>query len=42
MKSILKPVEAAMNLVEVCCQQTAFIAGRVEIEKEIEIIEAGT
>ena len=34
-------IEAAMNFVEVCCQQTAFIAGRGEIEKETEIIEAG-
>lgn len=35
-------IEAAMNFVEVCCQQTAFIAGRGQIEKEIEIIEAGS
>ena len=34
-------IEAAMNFIEVCCQQTAFIAGRGLIKKEIEIIEAG-
>ncbi len=34
-------VIAAIDFVEVCCQQTAYIAGRGEIEKEIKLIEAG-
>ena len=34
-------VIAAMDLVEVCCQHTAYIAGRGEITQEIEIIDAG-
>ena len=33
-------IAAATNFVEVCCQQTAFIAGRSEIYKEIELIQA--
>ena len=32
-------VKAAMNFVEVCCQQTAFIAGRGRVEEEIAVIK---
>ena len=32
-------VKAAMNFVEVCCQQTAFIAGRGGVEGEIAVIK---
>lgn len=35
-----KAIAAAINFVTVCCQQTAFIAGRGNIEEEIEIIQA--
>ena len=33
--------KAAIDFVEVCCQQTAFIAGRDLIENEIKLTEAG-
>lgn len=33
-------IAAAINLVEICCQQAAFIAGRGDIKEEIDIIQA--
>ena len=33
-------IQAAINFVTTCCQQTAFIAGRDKIGEEIEIIQA--
>ena len=33
-------VAAAINFVQLCCQQTAFMAGRCDIEEEIEIVNA--
>lgn len=35
-------IVAAIDFVEVCCQQAAYIAGRKDIKKEIEHMEAGT
>lgn len=34
-------IVAAIDFVELCCQQTAFIAGRGDIEEEIKLIDAG-
>lgn len=34
-------IDVAMNFVDVCCQQTAYIAGRGEIDKEIELVVTG-
>ncbi len=34
-------MEAAIHFVEVCCQQTAYMAGRGEIEKELTLIVQG-
>ena len=34
-------IVAAIDFVEVCCQQTAYIAGRGEIQEEIKHIDAG-
>ena len=31
---------AAINFVEVCCQQTAYMAGRSELRKDIQLIKA--
>lgn len=36
-----KAVEAAINFVGLCTQQTAYMAGRMDIQEEIEIIKAG-
>lgn len=33
-------ITAAINFVEICCQQAAYIAGRGEIREEIEVIQA--
>ena len=33
-------ITAAINVVEICCQQTAFIAGQGDIKDEIDIIQA--
>ena len=33
-------VAAAINFVQLCCQQAAFIAGRGDIEEEIQIVNA--
>ena len=33
-------IRAAINFVEICCQQAAFIAGRGNIKEEIDIIQA--
>jgi hypothetical protein len=33
-------ITSAINVVEICCQQTAFIAGRGDIKEEIDIIQA--
>ena len=35
-------VAAAINFVEVCCQHTAFIAGRSNIDEELNLVETGT
>ena len=34
-------IDAAIHFVEVCCQQTAYIAGRGELEKELNMIVQG-
>lgn len=34
-------IKAAINFVEVCCQQTAYISGRGQIENELELVQAG-
>lgn len=34
-------ISAAIHFVEVCCQQTSFIAGRGELEKELQMISQG-
>ena len=34
-------IKAAINFVEVCCQHTAYISGRGEIENELELVQAG-
>ena len=34
-------INAAIHFVEVCCQQTAYIAGRGELDKELDLIEKG-
>ena len=33
-------ITAAINFVEICCQQAAFIAGRGDIKEEIDTIQA--
>lgn len=33
-------ITVAINMVEICCQQTAFIAGRGDSKQEIDIIQA--
>lgn len=33
-------IAAAINVVETCCQQAAYIAGRGDIKEDIEIIQA--
>ena len=35
-------INAAIHFVEVCCQQTAYIAGRGELEKELSMLMEGT
>ena len=35
-----KALKASINFVTLCCQQTAFIAGRGEIKEEIQILKA--
>lgn len=34
-------IGAAINFVEVCCQQTAYIAGRGSLEEELKLREQG-
>lgn len=34
-------IDAAIHFVEVCCQQTAYIAGRGELDKELDLIVKG-
>ena len=34
-------IKAAINFVEVCCQHTAYISGRGQIESELELVQAG-
>lgn len=34
-------IKAAINFVEVCCQHTAYISGRGQIENELELVQAG-
>lgn len=33
-------ITAAISLVEICCQQAAYIAGRGDIKEEIDVIQA--
>ena len=35
-------INAAIHFVEVCCQQTAYIAGQGELEKELSMLMEGT
>ena len=35
-------INVAIHFVEVCCQQTAYIAGRGELEKELRMLMEGT
>ena len=37
-----KAIGAAINFVELCSQQTAFMAGREDIQEEIQIAKAST
>lgn len=34
-------ITAAIDFVEVCCQQTAYMAGRGKIDEELEVYNAG-
>ena len=34
-------ITAAINLVELCCQQTAYLAGRGDISEELERLQEG-
>ena len=34
-------IEAAIDFVEVCCQHTAYITGRGNINQELDIVQAG-
>ena len=34
-------IEAAIDFVEVCCQHTAYITGRGDINQELEHLESG-
>ncbi len=34
-------IQAAIHFVEVCCQQTAYIAGRGELDKELSMVVQG-
>ena len=36
-----KAIKAAINFVEVCCQQTAYLTGRGEIDEELQLLQAG-
>ena len=36
-----KAFKAAINFVEVCCQQTAYLTGRGEIDEELQLLQAG-
>ena len=38
----VEAINAAIHSVEVCCQQTAYIAGRGELEKELSLLMEGT
>lgn len=35
-----KAVSAAINFVQLCCQQTAYMAGRGDITEEVQTIKA--
>lgn len=35
-------IDAAINFVEVCCQHTAYITGRGNINEELENLQSGT
>ena len=35
-------IDAAIHFVEVCCQRTAYIAGRGNLDKELQMIMQGT
>ena len=35
-------IDAAIHFAEVCCQQTAYIAGRGELDKELKMIIQGS
>ena len=34
-------IDAAIHFVEVCCQQTAYIAGRGDLQQELSMMEKG-
>ena len=34
-------IDAAIHFVEVCCQQTAYIAGRGDLQQELSMMEQG-
>lgn len=34
-------IEAAIDFVEVCCQHTAYVTGRGDINIEVDLVEAG-
>ena len=34
-------IEAAIDFLELCCQHTAYITGRGEINEEVELMDAG-
>jgi len=34
-------IEAVIDFVEVCCQQTAYITGHGDIKGELDLVEAG-
>ena len=36
-----RAILAAINFVELCCQQTAYMAGRGDIEEDIQLIKSG-
>jgi len=36
-----KAIKVVINFVEICCQQTADLAGRGEIDEELQLLQAG-
>ena len=35
-------IEAAIDFVEVCCQHTAYVTGRGDINTEVDLVETGS